>query len=163
MISRSRFVPLYLLLAAVIVQVAPSRLRAQTAPPVTPAADSTVEALWGAKIPTRDSVRLNATIYRPAGAGPLPVVFTFTPYLGDSYHARATWFARHGYVYALVDVRGRGNSEGRFEPMVNEGRDGYDVVEWLARQPWSNGKVAMWGGSYAGQDQWATAKEVPPH
>jgi putative CocE/NonD family hydrolase len=60
-------------------------------------------------------------------------------------------------------VRGRGNSEGNFEPFANEGRDGHDVVEWLARQQWSNGKVAMWGGSYAGFDQWTTAKELPPH
>jgi putative CocE/NonD family hydrolase len=66
-------------------------------------------------------------------------------------------------VFALVDVRGRGNSGGDFEPFANEPRDGYDVVEWLAQQPYCNGKVAMWGGSYAGFDQWATAKEFPPH
>ena len=60
-------------------------------------------------------------------------------------------------------MRGRGNSGGRFDPFVNEGQDGYDAVEWLARQPWSNGKVAMWGGSYAGYDQWATRREAPPH
>src|ERR1019366_1902059 len=48
-------------------------------------------------------------------------------------------------------------------PFANEARDGYDIVEWLARQPWSNGRVAMWGGSYAGFDQWATLKERPPH
>jgi putative CocE/NonD family hydrolase len=73
------------------------------------------------------------------------------------------YFARHGYVYVLVDVRGRGNSEGRFAPLENEGRDGYNVVEWLAKKPWCNGKVAMWGGAYAGFDQWATAKAMPPH
>ena len=47
--------------------------------------------------------------------------------------------------------------------MMQEAKDGHDVVEWLARQPWCNGQVAMWGGSYAGYDQWATAKEFPPH
>jgi hypothetical protein len=73
------------------------------------------------------------------------------------------YFAKHGYVYALVDVRGRGNSGGEFEPFVNEGRDGYDVVEWLAKQPYCNGKVTMWGGSYAGFDQWTVLKEFPPH
>jgi putative CocE/NonD family hydrolase len=66
-------------------------------------------------------------------------------------------------VFALVDVRGRGNSGGEFEPFANEPRDGHDVVEWLAKQPFCDGKVAMWGGSYAGFDQWATAKEYPPH
>ena len=70
---------------------------------------------------------------------------------------------RNGYVFALVDVRGRGNSEGTFEPFANDCRDGHDVVEWLAKQAWCNGKVALWGGSYAGFNQWATLKEFPPH
>lgn len=123
-----------------------------------------VEFQWAAKIPLRDGVKLNATILRPKEMNaPLPVIFTLTPYIADSYLDRALYFARHGYVFALVDVRGRGNSEGQFEPIVHDGRDGYDVVEWLARQPWSNGKVTMWGGSYAGYDQWATLKEFPPH
>lgn len=123
-----------------------------------------VDMQWGVKIPLRDGVHLNATIYRPhQQKEPLPVIFTLTPYIGDSYLDRATYFSRNGYVYALVDVRGRGNSEGRFEPFANEGRDGYDTVEWLAKQAWCNGKVAMWGGSYAGFDQWSTLKEFPPH
>jgi len=123
-----------------------------------------IDMFWGVRIPMRDGVQLNATIFKPkAMPAPLPVVFTLTPYVADSYEDRASYFARHGYVYALVDVRGRGNSDGAFEPFANEGRDGYDIVEWLARQPWSNGKIAMWGGSYAGFDQWATLKEHPPH
>jgi putative CocE/NonD family hydrolase len=129
------------------------------------AADSkNVDFQWNARVPMRDGVSLSATIFRPAGQKePLPVLFTLTPYVADSYEDRAIYFARHGYVYALVDVRGRGNSEGVFDPFAQEARDGYDAVEWLARQPWSNGKVAMWGGSYAGFDQWTTAKERPPH
>jgi len=123
-----------------------------------------VDVLWGVKIPMRDGVKLSATIYKPTGqTDPLPVVFTLTPYNADTYHARAMYFARNGFVFALVDCRGRGNSGGQFEPFVNEGLDGYDIVEWLAGQPWSNGKVAMWGGSYAGSDQWSTLKELPPH
>ncbi|HEY0514569.1 MAG TPA: CocE/NonD family hydrolase [Thermoanaerobaculia bacterium] len=123
-----------------------------------------VDLQWGVRVPVRDGVELAATVYRPAGQkGPLPVIFTLTPYISDSYLDRALYFARHGYVFALVDVRGRGDSGGTFDPFAQEARDGYDVVEWLARQPWSNGKVAMWGGSYAGYDQWATAKERPPH
>src|SRR5262249_19921415 len=69
---------------------------------------------------------------------------------------RAFYFAAHGYVFALVDVRGRGNSGGSFEPFANDARDGYNIVEWLAQQTWCNGKVAMWGGSYAGFDQWTS-------
>lgn len=123
-----------------------------------------VDLEWGVKIPLRDGVLLNATLYRPGGQKePLPVVFTLTPYTADTYHPRSLYFARNGYVFALVDVRGRGNSGGKFEPFANEARDGHDVVEWLAKQPWSNGKVTMWGGSYAGYDQWATLKEKPPH
>ncbi|MGE0554050.1 MAG: CocE/NonD family hydrolase [Gemmatimonadales bacterium] len=127
-------------------------------------ADPSVDLVWGARIPLRDGVTLNATIYLPAESRePRPVIFTLTPYIADSYHDRAMYFARHGYVFALVDVRGRGNSGGAFEPMANEAKDGHDVVEWLAAQPWSNGKVTMWGGSYAGFDQWSTLKEFPPH
>jgi putative CocE/NonD family hydrolase len=122
---------------------------------------------WGVKIPMRDKVELNATLYLPKtpdGSLPkTPVIFTLTPYISDTYHARGAYFASHGYVFALVDVRGRGNSGGEFEPFANEPRDGHDVVEWLAKQPFCDGKVAMWGGSYAGFDQWATAKEFPPH
>ncbi len=115
----------------------------------------------------RDKVELNATLYfpkTPDGSQPkTPVIFTLTPYISDSYHPRAAYFASHGYVFALVDVRGRGNSGGDFEPFAQEPHDGHDVVEWLAQQPFCDGKVAMWGGSYAGFDQWATAKEMPPH
>ncbi len=122
---------------------------------------------WGIKIPMRDKVELNATLYLPKtldGSPPkTPVIFTLTPYISDTYHARGAYFASHGYAFALVDVRGRGNSGGDFEPFANEPRDGHDVVEWLAKQPFCDGKVAMWGGSYAGFDQWATAKEFPPH
>jgi len=128
------------------------------------AGEPTIDMQWAVKIPARDGVKLNATVFTPHGQKePLPVVFTFTPYIGDSYTDRAMYFAKHGYVYALVDVRGRGNSGGEFEPFVNEGQDGYDVVEWLAKQSYCNGKVSMWGGSYAGFDQWTVLKEFPPH
>src|SRR5438045_2855552 len=121
---------------------------------------------WAVKIPMRDKVELNATVYLPKNAGPthrIPVIFTLTPYISDAYHARAAYFASHDYAFALVDVRGRGNSGGEFEPFANEARDGHDVVEWFATQLYCDGKVTMWGGSYAGFDQWATAKESPSH
>jgi uncharacterized protein len=123
-----------------------------------------VEWQWGVKIPLRDGVRLNATLYKAAGLKePRPCLFTLTPYIGQSYHDRGMYFAAHGYPFLTVDVRGRGNSEGVFQPLIQEAKDGYDVVEWLAQQPYCNGKISMWGGSYAGYDQWATAKEFPPH
>jgi uncharacterized protein len=136
-----------------------------TATPSPPPAD--YDLRWGVKIPMRDKVELNATLYLPKtpdGSSPkTSVIFTLTPYISDSYHARAAYFASHGYAFALVDVRGRGNSGGEFEPFVNDARDGHDLVEWFAKQPYCDGKVAMWGGSYAGFDQWATAKEFSPH
>ena len=137
---------------------------AQPAHSADEAQEKQVDLAWGVKIPMRDGVRLDATVYRPHDQrGPLPVIFTLTPYISDTYLERASYFAKNGYVFALVDVRGRGNSEGRFEPFANEGRDGHDVVEWLGDQPWCDGKVTMWGGSYAGFDQWSTLKEFPPH
>jgi len=119
---------------------------------------------WDVKIPLRDGVHLSAIAYLPSGQqSPRPCVFTLTPYIAQSYHDRGMYFASHGYPFLSVDVRGRGNSEGEFHPLIQEAQDGYDVVEWLAKQPYCNGKVTMWGGSYAGYDQWATAKERPPH
>jgi putative CocE/NonD family hydrolase len=148
-----------LLLASMCALATPSFAQESAAP-----AAAIPDMRWGVKIPMRDGVSLNATVVQPhAQKEPLPVIFTFTPYIGDSYMDRAVYFAQHGYVYALVDVRGRGNSGGSFEPFVNEAKDGYDVVEWLAKQPYCNEKVTMWGGSYAGFDQWTTLKEFPPH
>src|SRR5262245_39854539 len=119
---------------------------------------------WGVKIPLRDGVHLSATAYLPSGhAAPTPAIFTLTPYVGQTYHDRGLYFAEHGYPFLTVDVRGRGNSEGEFEPLIHEARDAFDVVEWLAQQPYCNGQVAMWGGSYGGYVQWAAAKELPPH
>lgn len=139
-------------------------LFAGTAGMAATATPEPVEFQWGVKIPLRDGVRLNATLYKPRGqAQPLPCVFTLTPYIAQSYHDRGMYFAANGYVFLGVDVRGRGNSEGEFTPMLQEAKDGHDVVEWLAAQPYCNGKVTMWGGSYAGYDQWASAKEFPPH
>ncbi len=123
-----------------------------------------VDFQWGVKIPLRDGVKLNATLYRPhEQKDALPCVFTLTPYISQTYHERGIYFAAHGYVFLTIDVRGRGNSEGEFTPLLQEAKDGHDIVEYLAAQPYCNGKITMWGGSYAGYDQWATAKEFPPH
>ena len=100
-----------------------------------PAGDP-VQFQWGVKIPMRDGVKLNATLYRPLDQKePLPCVFTLTPYISQSYHDRGMYFAAHGYVFLTIDVRGRGNSEGEFTPLLQEAKDGHDVVEWLGTQP----------------------------
>jgi putative CocE/NonD family hydrolase len=159
---RSLAISSRLALLAALLLSAPLSAGAVTADALAEAAK--VEWQWGVKIPLRDGVHLNATVYKPAGMKePRPCLFTLTPYIGQSYHDRGMYFAAHGYPFLTVDVRGRGNSEGVYHPLIQEAKDGYDVVEWLAKQPYCNGKISMWGGSYAGYDQWATAKEFPPH
>src|SRR5688572_32701043 len=102
-----------------------------TSPTATPPPAADYELRWAAKIPMRDKVELNATLYLPktpeGSASKTPAIFTLTPYISDSYHARAAYFAARGYAFALVDVRGRGNSGGEFEPFANDPRDGHDV------------------------------------
>jgi hypothetical protein len=121
-----------------------------------------IDLMWGVKIPMRDGVLLNATIYKPQSSEPTPVIFTLTPYIGDTYHPRGNYFASREYTFAVVDCRGRGNSGGEFIPWSNqEGPDAYDAIGWLADQPWCNGQVVMWGGSYMGSDQWLALKEFP--
>lgn len=139
---------------------------AVAAPPLQAAPDTEtpVALQWGVRIPLRDGVELQATLYRPQEQREaLPCILSLTPYIAQNYHDRGMYFAAHGYVFASVDVRGRGNSGGEFTPLLQEAKDGHDVVEWLAKQSYCNGKIAMWGGSYGGYDQWATAKEKPPH
>jgi putative CocE/NonD family hydrolase len=112
----------------------------------------------------RDGIHLNATVYTPRDqSAPAPCILVMTPYISDQMHALGVYFASHGFPFAAVDVRGRGNSEGAFNPYIQEAQDGYDVVEWLGSQLYCNGKVAMCGGSYLGYCQWVTAKEFPPH
>jgi putative CocE/NonD family hydrolase len=137
---------------------------AMSAPMPAPAAPAALTLQMHVKIPMRDGTKLNATLYRAEGeTKPRPTIFMFTPYPDDTSHPSASYFARRGFNYAYVDVRGRGDSEGEFTPFEHDAVDGYDVVEWIAKQPWSNGQVAMYGGSYAGGDQWQVAGMKPPH
>jgi hypothetical protein len=126
-----------------------------------PSADYNVQTL--VSIPTRDGIHLSATLYRPVQTKEaLPVIFQFTPYPDDGSPS-GSYFAAHGYIFAAVYVRGRGDSEGQFDPYVHDGQDGFDVVEWFAKQSWCNGKIGMFGGSYEGADQWLVAATHPPH
>jgi len=115
-------------------------------------------------IPMRDGVQLAATIWRPSDqAKPLPVVLVMTPYISDETQERAVKFATHGYVYVSVDVRGRGTSQGKFTPLYGNGPDGADVIAWLAKQSWCDGRVVTRGGSYRGMDQWQILSQHPAH
>jgi uncharacterized protein len=114
-------------------------------------------------IPMRDGVKLAADVYRPASGEPVPVLLQRTPYgKGFSGTSFALWAAECGYAVVIQDTRGRWASEGDGYPFVSEAADGYDTVEWAARQPWSNGKVGMYGESYLGYTQYAAAQLRPP-
>jgi len=121
-----------------------------------------IDILLGNKIKLRDNISLNATIYKPHNLKEtLPVIFVVTPYTTDRLHARGKYFAENGFVFVIIDSRGRGASEGDFDPFMQEAKDGFDIVEFLSKQNFCNGKVAMWGASYCGYNQWATIKEQP--
>ena len=114
----------------------------------------------------RDGVVLRADVWRPQGAGPFPVLVYRTPYGKSAAQSDYTTFGKavaRGYAVVMQDVRGRFASDGDFEPYRHEGRDGYDTIEWAARQQWSNGSVGTFGLSYPGAVQWLAAVESPPH
>lgn len=114
-------------------------------------------------VPMRDGINLSTNIYRPKVDEKFPVILIRTPYKKERGELNARFYARRGYVVAVQDCRGRFDSPGVWEPFVNEPKDGYDTIEWLAGQSWSNGKVGMIGESYEGWVQWWAAREKPPH
>lgn len=116
---------------------------------------------------TRDGTLLRADVYRPAGGADRPVLLTRTPYgksggqTGSGYDHPAA-LARHGYLVVVQDCRGRHGSAGAFVPFAYEAGDGYDAVEWAARLPGADGRVAMYGFSYPGATQLLAATARPP-
>jgi putative CocE/NonD family hydrolase len=143
---------------------------AQAPEPTRREAQSGVVVETNVMIPARDGVRLAADIYRPANQsgqaleGKFPALLTRTPYgKAISMPAEARYYAARGYVVVANDVRGRFNSEGAWRMMVDDPTDGYDVVEWIAKQPWSDGKIGTFGTSYPGGTQHALAEMSPPH
>ena len=112
----------------------------------------------------RDGVHLAANIYRPNEPVRFPTILVRTPYgKGADITPHYEAFVNHGYAIVVEDVRGRYESEGLFKPLEQEGKDGYDTIDWIARQPWSDGKVGMMGGSYLGIVQWKVAVLNNPH
>ncbi|MGE0554514.1 MAG: CocE/NonD family hydrolase [Gemmatimonadales bacterium] len=135
-------------------------------------AEGQVEVRFAVTMPMRDGVELVADAWIPEGLGPFPTILVRTPYertmelLGAGAGRPpelGTYFAKQGYVWIIQDTRGRGDSEGTFHFFRDDGPDGYDSIEWIARQPWSNGRVCTMGVSYLGTVQWLAAKERPPH
>ena len=106
-------------------------------------------------IPLRDGVQLEAWIFKPSGLqSKAPTVLCLTQYEIDGM-TPGRYFTERGYVYAQIYVRGRGRSGGEKSDNLGlqVGRDGYDVVEWIAAQPWSDGHIVMYGASFFGMTQ----------
>jgi putative CocE/NonD family hydrolase len=117
----------------------------------------------GVRVKMRDGVELVADIVRPADNAKHPAILERTPYGREIMsQLEGEWWARRGYVHIVQDVRGRNDSAGEWLPFVNERKDGYDTIDWIAKQDWSDGKVGMIGGSYVGWVQWAAAVEAHP-
>ena len=108
---------------------------------------------------------LSTDLYLPASQTRAPAVLIRTPYDNTLPFLveKGRRLADHGYVVAIQDCRGRFDSDGTYEPFRTEGPDGFDTIEWLAAQPWCDGRVGMAGRSYAGWTQWTAALERAPH
>ncbi len=121
-------------------------------------------------IPTRDGTRLSADLFLPATERPVPAVVEYTPYRKDDLRGASRdfghfYFAERGIASVMLDVRGTGDSEGFVideYQYPQEQLDGYDALEWLARQPWCNGRTGLWGTSYAGFTAFQIAQIQPP-
>ena len=133
----------------------------------TPDRYKTISIDKNVTIPMRDGVRLCANIYRPKADGKFPVVLIRLPYGKDEYYcwmpAVGKFYARKGYACVVQDVRGKFSSEGEFSPLINEIDDGYDTLDWIAKQPWCDGNIGMEGESYYGYTTWAGAVSGHPN
>src|SRR3989304_1913729 len=134
-------------------------------------------------VPMRDGVCLAADVFKPNVRGKFPALVSLSPYVKDSQDAyvlppqainKPLWdggveagdtryVVPRGYVHIIADHRGSVKSEGEFGPKTSIGQDGYDLVEWVAKQPWCDGNVGMMGYSAYSGAQFYTAVENPPH
>jgi hypothetical protein len=116
------------------------------------------------KIPMRDGARLSANIFLPKAEGSFPVILVRSPYgKGDEKNGDGLFYASRGYVFISQDCRGRGASQGQWEPFVNEADDGTDTHKWILNQPWCDGNIGTSGGSYVGFTQWMPAPNAGDH
>ena len=155
-------------ISAGLVESAASPSSPASAQYAMPSSKHEVRLQRSAQVPMRDGVRLSTDLYFPEGAGDkLPTVLIRTPYDKNAYRRRtdsvASLFAGRGHVVAVQDKRGRYESEGRFLVYGGDAEDGYDTVDWLAAQPWSNGRVGTYGCSSPGDYQMFQATLRNPH
>ena len=114
---------------------------------------------------TQDGIRLDADVYRPDSIESFPVLLMRQPYgkkiASTVVYAHPIWYASHGYIVVIQDVRGRGTSQGKFNLFTNEIEDGFDAIKWVSQLPGSTGKVGMYGFSYQGMTQLYAAAAKP--
>ena len=124
-----------------------------------------VRFLIDQRVPMRDGTNGSVDVILPPGDGPFPAILLRTPYESDNQRSleRGVWWAERGFAFVPADCRGRYEAEGSFYPYHPDGPDGHDTLEWIAAQPWSNGKIGTAGGSYGGLFQWQLAPLGSPH
>ena len=122
-------------------------------------------------VPLPDGTRLAADLYQATGAGPGPVLVSYYPYrkddiIGSLFERTRIRLCERGYASVFVDMAGTGASEGQYGEsfdLAREGRDGAEIIEWVAGQDWCDGNVGAWGVSYGGMNALATAAHRPAH
>ncbi|MFH1719897.1 MAG: CocE/NonD family hydrolase [Planctomycetota bacterium] len=123
-----------------------------------------VEVRTDVRVPMRDGVELSANIFLPKAEGKFPAILVRSPYgKGDEKYGDGLFYAARGYVFVSQDCRGKGASQGQWEPFANENNDGRDTQQWLLKQPWCNGSIGTSGGSYVGFTQWVSAPNAGEH
>ncbi len=150
-------------------------------------AEEGIECMQDVAVTMRDGVKIYVDIYKPVGAGSVPLIVSWSFYGKRPFDGQSEWqimgvppqtvsnmskfesadpgyWCRRGYAVANVDPRGIGHSEGDFICFGSQdGRDGYDFIEWAAEQDWCNGRVALSGNSCVAMTQWRIASQCPPH
>ena len=129
----------------------------------------------GVTVTMRDGVKISLCVYRPDGPGPFPTLFAASPYQYEMDEVPAyplflwretgpvEWYTEQGYAYVHADVRGSGQSEGEFSFMgLDEQQDYLELIAWIVRQPWCNGRIGGIGQSYYAMAQWLMATYAPP-
>ena len=167
--KRLLFVVLLALAASIAIGGPSAGLRAAQRPAPEKVYD-VVQVEKDLMIPMRDGIKIATDIYRPfikdeAEPAKLPILLSRTPYDKTAANAveQAKWFARHGYIVVLQDDRGAYKSEGVQSKYIGYVNDGYDAVEALARLPYSNGEIGMWGTSYSAHTAAGATILHPPH
>lgn len=118
---------------------------------------TTPKTLSNLRAKMRDGVELATDVMLPAESGSFPVILARTPYGREANLLLGSFWAQRGYAFVVQDVRGKGGSDGVWDPFVNEANDGFDTLDWLCQQPWCDRNIGMIGASYGGLVQWSVA------